>query len=161
MANTPNSPGRPVKNKALREWISNPPVRNDGTKNDQLVYEYLGGRPFVGCEVSACPATFIYGPVWRCQFYVAGKQRVIARGTLYQCVGTRQLAHRFWTCDKRNLSLPVLEYFSKLDSYFGALPPSMESKIALLASGITALENKIFALEQRIKPNPNYVSINP
>jgi hypothetical protein len=156
MANTPKSPGRPVKDKALREIISNPPVPNSGPTNDQLVYEYLGGRPFVGCEVSACPATFIYGPVWRCQFYVAGKQRVIARGTLFQCAGTRKLAHRFWTCGKRDLSPPVLEYFSKLDEHF-----TSGREITTTLSRIVSLEKRISALEQRIKPNPKYVSINP
>jgi hypothetical protein len=152
MAIAPTSPGRPVKDKALRELVSNPPAPVNNSLNDRLICEYLGGLISMGCEVSVCCThSEIYGPVWRGKFYVAGKQRVIVRGTLSQCVTIRHLAREYWTLGRRDLLPSILEYFSKLDQHF-----TSGREVTRIAS----LEKRISALEQRLKPNPKYVSIN-
>lgn len=61
------------------------PADGDLNENENMVDDWRSGHRYHGCVIHPKDHKRATGSVWQCRFYLAGAQRVLGRGTLYQC----------------------------------------------------------------------------
>lgn len=82
--------GRPVSdvewNEILAKCERTLPADGDFNENANMVEEWtMNDRAFHGCVIHPRNRDRAVESVWTCRFYLAGEQRTLGRGTLYQC----------------------------------------------------------------------------
>lgn len=103
--------GRPVKDTAWSLLVNQslPFLENDEDENTILLNKLSEKIP------RGCFKTWKSEKVWRCHFYIGGSQRVLGRGTLYQCAKLYDYALVLF--DKHRVRKAITYYnFSKADA---------------------------------------------
>jgi hypothetical protein len=81
--------GRPVTDTAWHSIVDKAErtLPKDGSfnENENMVQEWQLGHSWHGCAIHPRYRDRATESVWVCKFYLAGQQRVLGRGTLYQC----------------------------------------------------------------------------
>lgn len=144
MATAPKkSPGRPVKNKELHFLLENAPSTSSNTSlNRRAVNHYLAGNNYPGCRIfKTAEGDEVFGPVWESVFYIDGKQRVIARGTLDHVATVRVYAKQFWKGEPLTVPIPFQRYFAELARLNG-INPTLKSRVSNLEARVSQLEQR-------------------
>lgn len=139
-AQTQERTGRPSKDLAWTELIrhSDLVITDKVEENDQMLAELTDGATWSGCQLK--PKGKEDRPHWYCKFYLGGKQRVIGKGTLYQCAKLYDCALIFfdkyrarrdqWGNRQFNFSEEVGKTAPAIEQYF----QSLEKHLLLLGA---------------------------
>lgn len=90
MKSTNTTRGRPPSDLGWSEIAAKAqrtlPADGEFNENENMVEEWRNeNRSWHGCSLHPKNFARAFDSVWVCKFYLAGEQRVIGRGTLYQC----------------------------------------------------------------------------
>jgi hypothetical protein len=123
--------------------------------NLQMVNESDVGQRFHGCSLDKVSASSIrkrHSDGWRCQFFIRGRQRIIGRGTLYQCARIFDAASLRFAPFRIYQTTPVFN--------FSREQAESDLKTAPFENLFSALEVAFGLVEPKIT-DPNSVTTTP